>query len=140
MKVKHIFEGITGVFGAVIVYCFGGFGMHIQALFFAMVFDFLLGVVGAMVFHSSNKTNTGRLSSNALIKGVTKKCMVLFAVALCYRIDCMLQINICRNGAIIGFISGELVSILENLGLIGVPIPQQLKDIIEVLNSKKVKE
>ena len=136
MKVRHIFDAILGAFGAVVFFLFGGIDLHIQTLFFAMVFDFLLGIVGACIFHSSNKTNSGRLSSDALIRGLVKKCVVLTAVALCYRIDCMLGINICRNGAIIGFVSGEVISIIENMGLIGIPIPKAVKNVIEVLNKK----
>lgn len=114
--------------------------MHIQTLFYAMIFDYILGVIAAAFFHRSNKTNTGRLSSDAMIKGLIKKCMVLFAVALCYRIDLLINVSICRNGAIIGFVASEAISVIENLGLIGVPIPSQIKDIIEILNEKKVKQ
>jgi len=136
MKNKTIFDFIIGAGGSAILFLFGGIDMHMYALFYAMVFDFILGIVGAMIFHSSNKTNTGRLSSDACIKGLIKKCAVFFAVALCYRIDCMLQIDYLRNAAIIGFVMSETISIIENLGLMGVPIPKSLKNVIEVLNKK----
>lgn len=110
--------------------------MHIQALFFAMACDFVIGIVGACIFHSSNKSESGRLSSNALFKGLIKKCISLCMVALCYRIDCMLGLDILRNGAIIGFICGEIISIVENMGMIGIPIPKQIKQMIDILNKK----
>lgn len=136
MKLKIIINTLIGILGGIMLYLFGGFDLHIQALFFAMCTDFILGIISACIFHSSNKSTTGRLSSNALFKGLVKKCVVLVMVALCYRIDCMLKINILRNGAIIGFIAGELLSIVENMGLIGIPIPKQVKAMIDVLNTK----
>ena len=140
MKVKDIFSIFIGGCSSVIIFLYGGVDLHIQTLFYAMVFDYALGIVSAIFFHASNKTNTGRLSSDVMIKGLIKKGAVLGVVALCYRVDLLLSINICRNGAIIGFVASEAVSIVENLGLIGVPIPKQVKDIIEVLNSKKLKQ
>ena len=139
MKIKGFFAVVAGFLSSVVIFLYGGVDLHIQTLFYAMVFDFLLGVVAALFFHASNKTNTGRLSSDAMIKGLIKKVAMLCAVALCYRIDLLININICRNGAIIGFVTSEAISIVENLGLIGIPIPQQIKDVIEILNSKKIK-
>lgn len=136
MKNKTVFDFILGAASSAVFFLFGGIDLHMQALFFAMVLDFALGVTGAIIFHSSNKTNTGRLSSDACVKGLIKKCAVLCAVALCYRIDCMLQISCLRNGAIVGFVASETISIIENLGLMGVPIPKSLKNVIEVLNKK----
>ena len=140
MKIKDILATIIGFVGSATIFLYGGIDLHIQTLFYAMIFDYFLGVIAAAFFHRSNKTNTGRLSSDAMIKGLIKKCMVLFAVALCYRIDLLINVSICRNGAIIGFVASEAISIIENLGLIGVPIPSQIKDIIEILNEKKVKQ
>lgn len=136
MKIKDIIQYPIGLLSTGCFYLFGGLDLHIQALFFAMVLDFILGLICAIVFGTSQKTEGGHLSSNALFKGLLKKFAEVAVVALCYRIDCMLKTDSFRNGAIVGFVAGESISILENIGLMGVPIPAKLKKMLEVLNKK----
>ena len=137
MKNKTLFQIVSGFVGSAIVFLFGGFDLHVQALLFCMITDFIIGIVGACIFHSSNKSDSGRLSSNALFKGLIKKCVCFLMVAVCYRIDLALGLNMLRKSAIIGFICGEVISIVENMGLMGIPIPNQIKKMIDVLNKKE---
>ena len=62
--------------------------------------------------------------------------MTLLVVAVAARIDVLLNTTYFRDGVAIAFIVNETLSIIENAGLMGVPIPEVLKNAIEVLKTK----
>ena len=106
------------------------------ALIVLMVIDFLSGLMLAIVFKKSKKTESGRLSSEAGIRGLSKKIFILFLVAMAQQLDIVLTVSFVRDGAIIAFISMEGISILENSTLAGLKVPKVIKNILEVLNKK----
>ena len=67
-------------------------------------------------------------------------CMILLFVLIAYRLDLAIGTNYIRDAVIIGFIANELISITENAGLMGIPLPGVLTKAIDVLKKKAVTE
>lgn len=125
-----------GVIGSAIASAFGGWTGAMTTLIIFMAVDYLSGLIVAGVFHRSAKTDSGALNSYVGFKGLCKKGMMLLVVLVAARLDMLLGINYVRDVACIGLIANELISILENAGLMGVPIPKVLSKAIEVLQDK----
>ena len=134
--IKKAVFGIIGVVGSVIANALGGWDMFLQVLIGCMAVDFVSGLIVAGVFKKSNKTETGALASNASWRGLAKKGMTLLIIYVATLVDKAAGTNIIRNAVIIGYIANEALSILENAGLMGLWVPQILKDAIDVLRKK----
>jgi len=128
---------ILGIVGAFISSLFGGWDAGLTTLVIFMTVDYLTGLIVAGVFHKSKKTENGALSSNAGLKGISKKVMMLLLVLVAVRVDILIGTNYVRDAVIIALCGNELISIIENAGLMGVPIPRKLKEAIEVLSRKE---
>ena len=139
MTFKTYITAILGAIGGYISLLFGGWSNDIQTLIIFMVIDFAMGITLASVFHISNKSESGTLSSAAGWKGLCRKCVTLLFVLIAHRLDIALSTEYIRTAAIIGFIANEAISIIENAGLMGIPLPNIIKKSIEVLKSKEEK-
>lgn len=93
--------------------------------------DYVTGLIVAGVFHASPKTENGALESRAGWKGLCRKGMTLLVVLVAFRLDMVMGSNFIRDAAIIAFIANETISIIENAGLMGVPIPAVVVKAIE---------
>ena len=133
---KNILCTMAGAVGSFIVSLFGGWDTGIGTLILFMAVDFLSGLAVAGVFHKSIKTETGTLESKAGWKGLCRKCMTLLFVCIAHRLDLSLGTPYIRDTVIIGFMANELISIVENAGLMGLPLPQVLIRAIDILNKK----
>lgn len=127
---------LTGVLGSVITYLFGGMTAGMQTLITLMIIDYGTGLMVAGVFRKSSKTETGGLNSYVGFKGLAKKFVELMIVAAMFRIDVMLDVNYLKDLSIIGFAFNELISITENAGLMGIPLPSAVSKSIELLNTQ----
>lgn len=125
-----------GVVGGFIASLFGGWDAALITLLMFMAIDYISGLVVAGVFHNSNKTETGTLESKAGWKGLCRKCMTLLFVLIAYRLDLALGVSYIRDAVIIGFMANELISIVENAGLMGLPLPAVITKAIDVLTKK----
>ena len=125
-----------GVVGSTVAAAFGGWDAAMITLISMMVIDYLTGVLVAGVFHNSPKTENGALESKAGWKGLCRKGMTLLIVLVASRLDIILGTGFIRDAVIIGYIANETISIIENAGLMGVPIPEAIKKAIEVLQQK----
>lgn len=125
-----------GVVGSTVAAAFGGWDAAMITLVSMMVIDYLTGVLVAGVFHNSPKTQNGTLESKAGWKGLCRKGMTLLIVLVAARLDIILGTGFIRDAVIIGYIANETISIIENAGLMGVPIPEAIKKAIEVLQQK----
>lgn len=133
---KNTICTLIGAAGSGIASFFGGWSSGLSTLIIFMVIDYISGLTLAGVFHQSNKSETGALESNAGFKGLCKKCMVLLFVLVAYRLDLAIGTNYIRDAVIIGFIVNEAISIVENAGLMGVPLPAVITKAIDVLSKK----
>ena len=126
------------VFGAVAAY-FGGWDASLQTLVIFMAIDYITGLIVAGVFHTSPKTKTGALESLAGWKGLVRKGETLLIVLVACRLDAVIGSNFVRDAAVIAFICNETISIIENAGLMGIPIPAVVTKAIEVLRQRAEK-
>lgn len=133
---KNAICGILGMIGGAIASAFGGWSAGLTTLLIFMAIDYISGLVVAGVFHRSPKSAGGALESRAGWKGLVRKGMTLLIVLIGCRLDIMLGIMYIRDALIIAFIINELLSIIENAGLMGVPIPKALENAIELLRQK----
>lgn len=133
---KRVICTVVGMVGGFIASRFGGWSTGLVTLLIFMSIDYLSGLVVAGVFHNSPKTGTGTLESRAGWKGLCRKCMTLLFVLIAYRLDLELSTNYIRDAVIIGFMANELISIVENAGLMGIPLPPVITKAIDVLTKK----
>ena len=135
--VKVAILGGIGVVGSVIAEVFGGWDAAMITLVTLMIIDYIMGVLVAAVWHNSPKSESGTLESRAGWKGLCRKGVILLIVLIAARLDILLGTsNIVRNAAIIGYSANELISVVENAGLMGVPIPSVIQKAIDVLQKK----
>lgn len=127
---------ILGVIGSAVATIFGGWDSGLATLLIFMGLDYISGLVVAGVFHKSNKTETGALESKAGWKGLCKKIMTLVFVVVAHRLDLVIGVQYIRDAVIIAFIANELISLVENAGLMGVPLPSIIVKAIDILQKK----
>lgn len=120
---KSFIVTVTGAVLGALISLAGGWDTALQALVVFMILDYLTGVIVAAVFHASNKTKSGKLSSVAGIKGIAKKVLMLFMVVAGQYADVVLGIDYFRTAVIIALIANELISLIENAGLAGIEVP-----------------
>lgn len=125
-----------GVVGGFIASLFGGWDAALITLLMFMVIDYVTGLVVAGVFHKSQKTETGTLESRAGFKGLCRKGMILLFVLIGYRLDIAIETSYIQDAICIAFIVNELISIIENAGLMGLPVPPVITKAIDVLKKK----
>lgn len=136
MRNGQIMSGIIGVIGAFFTSLWGGWNAGMTTLVLFMGVDYLSGLVVAGVFKKSPKSESGALESNAGWKGLARKIMTLVMVMIAYRIDLLLGVNYIRDAVVISFCVNELISIVENAGLMGLPLPAIITKAIDVLRRK----
>ena len=127
----------VGVLGATAAWAFGGWDTALVALLICMGVDYVSGSLVALVFHKSTKTETGAYNSAYGIKGLCKKGLTLLFVLVAVQIDRLLGVTYVRDAVCIGFSVNEILSIVENLGLAGIPMPQAVAKALEQLQSKE---
>ena len=127
---------IIGAVGAFIANLLGGWDAGLITLVIFMAVDYFTGLIVAGIFHKSKKTENGALSSKAGLQGIAKKVMMLLLVLVAVRVDILTGTNYVRDAVVIALCGNELISIIENAGLMGVPIPRKLQEAIEVLSRK----
>ena len=127
---------LTGLAGSALCWAFGGWDAAIAALLVCMAVDYVSGSMVALVFHNSRKTESGTYNSSYGLKGLCKKGMMLLFVLVAVQIDKLLGTAYARDAVCIGFCSNEVLSIIENLGLAGIPMPQAIIKALEQLQKK----
>lgn len=126
----------VGIAGSIIASLFGGWTASLTTLLIFMGIDYVSGLIVAGVFHRSPKTETGALESRAGLKGLIRKFSMLLFVLIGHRLDMATGANYIRDAVCIAFMANELLSIVENAGLMGVPIPAIVTNAIDILKKK----
>ncbi|EGP4887911.1 phage holin family protein [Enterococcus faecium] len=134
---KEIWSWIQTAFtvlGGLLGWFLGGFDGFLYALVALMVADYITGVMCAIV--------EKKLSSEIGFKGIFKKVLIFVLVGIGQMIDTNLigDGSVLRTAIIFFYCSNEGVSMLENAGRLGLPIPEKLKDILVQLHNKGGKE
>lgn len=126
-----------GLIGSLLALFVGGVDTMLIVLFLVLSIDYITGLLVAIVFKASPKTTTGAANSAIGLKGICKKFAMLLMVGVANSLDMVLGSSFCRAGLIVSFTANETLSILENAGLMGIPIPKVMKDAIDILNKKE---
>lgn len=132
---KEWFCALVGAIGGWLAWIFGGWDAAMLSLLIFMGVDYLTGLIVAAV-GKSPKTQGGGLSSKIGWKGLAKKCVVLLLVLVAARLDAVLDVHYVRAGVCVAFMCNELLSILENAGLMGIHLPNVLTRAIDLLQQK----
>lgn len=133
---KEFIVGVFGSFLLIFAKYLGGWDVHIEALIILMVLDWVSGLILAGFFNRSNKSANGGLESRAGVKGIFRKLCMLFGVALAVQCDIIVGSHVIRDATILALIANEGLSIIENLGAMGVPLPAPVRNAISLLNKK----
>ena len=128
--IQAVFTGLGGWIG----YYLGGCDGLLYALIAFVIVDYLTGVMCAIA--------DKKLSSNVGFKGICRKVLIFLLVGIANIIDVQVigQIGILRTAVIFFYLSNEGVSLLENAGHLGLPIPEQLKTVLEQLHDRAGKD
>lgn len=137
---KQTICAVFGVVGSAVASLFGGWDAGLVTLVIFMGLDYASGLIVAGVFHKSTKTETGALESSTGWKGLCRKVMTLIFVLVAHRLDLVIGTNYIRDAVIIAFIANELISLVENAGLMGLPLPAVITKAIDILQKKTERE
>lgn len=133
VQVKNGVLTAFAVIGGMVSYALGGWDAMMKLLVALMALDYLTGWLIAAVWKRSTKSETGALSSVAGFKGLCKKGMIFLLVWLGVLLDNAVGTTYARNAMVVFFIGNEGLSLLENLGIMGVPFPAFVKQALEAL-------
>lgn len=137
---KAVTIGILGGAGGFFINLWGGWDTALIALVIFMSIDYVTGLLVAGVFKVSPKSCGGGLESKAGYKGLVRKGVMLLIVMLACQLDLLLASDFIRSAVIIAFCANETISIIENAGLMGIPIPAVIKKAITMLQDSAEKE
>lgn len=125
------------VAGSFIARSLGGWDTALQTLIIFMAIDYITGLLVAGVWQRSNKSQTGAIESRAGFKGLIRKGLILFVVLIGVQLDAIIGLQaFCRTAIVLFFCGNEGLSIIENLGIMGVPLPDFIKTKFEQLKTQ----
>jgi len=133
---KELICTVAGIIGGGIAWLLGGWDAALSALFVCICVDYISGSVLALVFHKSSKTPSGAYDSGYGLKGLCKKGLMILFVIVAAQADRLLGADYVRDGVCIGFCVNEILSIVENLGLAGIPLPGIVKKALDQLQTQ----
>lgn len=134
--IKNVVLAIFAGIGSVFARWLGGWDWLLKTLIAFMVVDYITGIAVAFIFHKSKKTKNGSASSRECYKGIVKKMCILALVGLSVAVDHISGTNYVRNATIFFFIGNEGLSVIENIGLMGLKYPAFIKKSLEVIKEK----
>ena len=123
------FKSIIAAGGAAVSYFYGGWSALLQVLLAFVIIDYVTGVLASAI--------EGRLSSVIGAKGIAKKVFIFVIVAVAHLVDTSLgEAHVFRDATIFFYLANELLSILENAGRVGLPIPPVIAQAVQALQGK----
>ncbi|OWA34516.1 holin [Saccharibacillus sp. O16] len=131
---EPLFKGAAAAVGGAVGYLFGGLPMLIYLLLILVAVDWVTGWAAAWM--------RGELKSRIGFNGIIRKVAIFAVVAIGHLIDGVLgDLHMFRDAVIFFYLANELLSVIENLGKMGVPMPPIIRDAVHIFESKtKVEE
>ena len=134
---KEIWTGIQVAFSAIggmLGWFIGGMNGFLYALLAFVILDYITGVMVAAI--------QKKVSSEVGFKGICRKVLIFILIGMANIVDVQIIGNgsAIRTAVIFFYLSNEGISILENTAIIGLPVPQKLKDVLEQLKDHSDKE
>ena len=133
---KQLICTVAGLAGSALSWALGGWDGALTALVVCMAVDCLSGSLVARVFRNSRKTESGAYNSGYGLKGLCKKGLMLLFVTVAVQADRLLGVDYVRSAVCIGLCVNEILSIVENLGLAGIPMPEAVVKALEQLQKE----
>jgi len=126
-----VIQGASGLVGAVVAFTFGGWSQLLSIFLVVILIDYITGVLAAI------KDKTG-LNSKIGFWGITRKALMFIVILLAHQMDILLgqDLGVVKSGAIYFYMANELISITENYGRLGLPLPNKVTRIIKILKNK----
>ena len=133
MKVLDILQLVFTAFGGWLGYFLGGLDGFLYALIVFVVIDYISGLMCAVI--------DKKLSSNIGFRGIFKKVLIFVMVGIGNIIDIQLlgQGSALRTAVIFFYLSNEGISIIENTAVIGLPVPEKIKEVLQQLSKENKK-
>jgi toxin secretion/phage lysis holin len=135
----NILYSVIGAVGGFVAMAFGGWSEALITLIVFMAVDYVTGLAVAGIFKKSKKSENGALESRAGFKGLCRKGVALLIVLVAVRLDIIMHTTYIKDAVIIAFVANESISIIENAGLMGVPVPSIIAKAIDVLRKDSEK-
>lgn len=130
MRIEEFTGSIFASIGAFFGIIFGPLNENMIALLVVVALDYISGVIAAYILK--------KLSSKQGFKGFAKKVALLLLVGAGHILDKVLALNgMLQTAVIYYYIANEILSIIENCGNIGLPIPKRLIDALSILQKEK---
>ena len=135
----NVLYSIVGAVGGFVAMVFGGWSDALITLIVFMALDYVTGLIVAGIFKRSKKSENGALESRAGFKGLCRKGVALMIVLVAVRLDIIMHTTYIKDAVIIAFVANESISIIENAGLMGIPVPGIIARAIDVLRNDSEK-
>lgn len=126
---SYLVQTLTGIIGGLITFLYGDVTVAFLSLVALICIDFATGVAHAVA--------EKKLNSRTCSKGIVKKVYILALVAVGHLVDNVTSAGVCMSVVTFFYIANEAMSIIENAGKIGLPVPEKLIAILEQLNGKE---
>lgn len=136
IQIKQTLLGIGAAAGGAVAVLFGCNLVLMRTLLIFMAVDYASGLLLAAVFKRSCKSESGALCSKAGFLGLARKAGALMMLLIANQLDTVLETSYIQSSLCLFLMGNEGVSILENLGLMGVPYPAFLRSAIDALRKK----
>lgn len=129
-----IFQSVVAVSGVITSFLFGGWPLLLNIFLAFVVIDYITGLIASGI--------QGQLNSKVGWKGIARKVVMFLIIAVAHMVDILLEIqtDMIRNAVIFFYLANELLSIIENAGRIGLPIPRILLHAVDVLKGRANKK
>lgn len=129
-RLDVIFKWFIAAGAAAAAYLFGGWDQSMAILLFFVVADYITGFIAGAV--------EGKLNSEIGYKGIFKKVLIFAVVAIAHQIDVFSanESKMIMSATVAFYVWNELLSIIENIGRTGLPLPDILIRAVEVLKGK----
>lgn len=137
---KKVTELLAAVGGAIVSF-FVQMPPLVWILIAVMTIDYVTGLICAAL-GKSQKTENGYIASNQAFIGLLKKALILLVVLLASLLDMAvskgagIQFEAVMGATCLWFIASEGFSILENVALMGVPVPKIMLKLLEIMKEK----
>lgn len=126
-----VFNSVVAVIATIFTYLFGSWDTAIIVLITFMVMDYITGVLYAW--------NTKTISSEVGLKGLSKKFLIILILIGAVALDRLMSNGtwVFRTLVCYFYIANEGISLLENAGNLGLPVPEKLKAALAQLKDKE---
>lgn len=134
---KTIICSVLGFLGGCLTALFGGWDTGLKTVLIFMSLDFMSGLVVGGVFKKSPHSTSGALTSGACWRGLWRKCGMLFYIIVGHRLDILGGLTVVRDGVIITICISEIISLAENLKLMGVKMPKPIEKALDIVRKEE---